>query len=621
MESKKLFSSAGFFGYRLPYAEFQTQDKETLRYMGKIGVNPIILSPMNTATSLGVPYSPYPPIWRWYGSYDFDLLDKQFKDVLHEHPDADFIVMVDLNSPMWLARQMCVDSFYDISECALDERWCNLMLDYLEKFLTHCETSWKNRIRGYLLACGRTQEWIEYNAMKAGLRKTANYPAWCKKEGLPLLPIPNGAELKQAAKGIVFDPATQQHIIQWQRYSCAVTADLAIRFVSAARQWVRPGLELGYFFGHVVHELSATGHNDVERAFRTAPPNFQIGAACNCPPEMGAGGGDIGIDHMYSRYGVRYVHEVDRILSTSNTTLGGGDIRLLTEDNAPIWRGTQNSAEDIACIRREMAFALIRKQAIWWFNIWGNAFRTSEVRNELASMKKLWEDYAPRSTGSDADILVVYDPESCYYLNSSAPECAILRQTLSRAGLAFDTALTTDLAYGIPDRYRLVIFQNPVHLTSQSLQHIRENVLKNNRTILWLLGPGLVTDDRYSPETVRELTGFEPGSAGLCSRDFAGYRSLFAADARVADTPEVLKKIAAEAGCHAFLRNIPAAWWSSPEFLMIHTAKGGRDTVYLKQKVKQVTELFSGRVIAENTDHFETGFQAPETVLYYLSPL
>ena len=105
------------------------------------------------------------------------------------------------------------------------------------------------------------------------------------------------------------------------------------------------------------------------------------------------------------------------------------------------------------------------------------------------------------------------------------------------------------------------------------------------------------------------------------SKEFAGYRSLFAADARVADDPEVLKKIAAEAGCHAFLRNIPAAWWSSPEFLMIHTAKGGRDTVYLKKKVKQVTELFSGRVVAENTDHFEAELQTPETVLYYLSPL
>lgn len=616
--TRGLFEPAGFFGYRLPYAEFQTLDKETLRFMGSIGVNPVILSPMNTATSLGVPYSPYPPVWRWYDLVDLDLVDRQFKDVLREYPGAEFLVMADLNSPMWLARQMCVDSFYDVSECALDERWRKLVLGYLEKFLTHCETKWGDRVKGYLLACGRTQEWIEYNPMKAGLRKSANYPKWCAEHGLDVLPIPNGAELKTCAHKIVCDPVKEAHVIQWRRYSCSVTADLAITVVREARKLVRPEVKLGYFFGHVVHELGSTGHNDVERAFRTAPADFQIGAACNCPPEMGAGGGDIGIDRMYSRYGVRYVHEIDRILSTSNTTLGGGDIRLLTEDNSPIWRGTANTPEDIACIRRETAFALIKRQALWWFNIWGSAFRSAEVRNEIARMKRVWDAYAPTSTGSDADILVVYDPEGAYYIDDRAPECAIVRAALSRAGLAFDTATASDLSEPVPERYRLVIFQNPLHQTAESLADLRKNVLTGNRTMLWLFGPGAVTDTAFTPETVETLTGFPFGTEGLCERDFGAYRSLYAYDARIVNEPGVLKKIAADAGCHKFAEGIDCAYWSSREFLMVHTAKGGHAAIRLKRKVREVTELFSGRKVAANTDVFEADFAAPETVLYYL---
>ena len=39
----------------------------------------------NTDSSLGQPYCKYPPVWRWFGKYDFASLDKQYDDVLAVH--------------------------------------------------------------------------------------------------------------------------------------------------------------------------------------------------------------------------------------------------------------------------------------------------------------------------------------------------------------------------------------------------------------------------------------------------------------------------------------------------------------------------------------------------------
>jgi hypothetical protein len=44
----------------------------------------------------------------------------------------------------------------------------------------------------------------------------------------------------------------------------------------------------------------------------------------------------------------------------------------------------------------------------------------------------------------------------------------------------------------------------------------------------------------------------------------------------------------------------------------------GQQDIYLKKTVSKVTELFSGKIIAENTDCFSYRFSSPDTVLFYL---
>ena len=58
--------------------------------------------------------------------------------------------------------------------------------------------------------------------------------------------------------------------------------------------------------------------------------------------------------------------------------------------------------------------------------------------------------------------------------------------------------------------------------------------------------------------------------------------------------------------------------YANDKLISVHTADGGKETIYLPRKVKQVKELYSDKIVAENTDKFEYEFKKPDTALFEL---
>ena len=67
--------------------------------------------------------------------------------------------------------------------------------------------------------------------------------------------------------------------------------------------------------------MMAEGQHECERVFDTAPPDFVIGASCNSKRDIGCTSGYIATLQMLKRRGIMYLHECDRITSTTNRTL------------------------------------------------------------------------------------------------------------------------------------------------------------------------------------------------------------------------------------------------------------------------------------------------------------
>lgn len=82
---------------------------------------------------------------------------------------------------------------------------------------------------------------------------------------------------------------------------------------------------------------------------------------------------------------------------------------------------------------------------------------------------------------------------------------------------------------------------------------------------------------------------------------------------------DVLRRLAREAGAHIYC-DVEEPLYANDRMLALHTITGGLRTIALPRKCRRVTELFSGRVVAENTDHFEDTLTAPCTVLYEMEP-
>lgn len=597
--------------YRLPYGKFLHTEWETLEFMRDAGVDLVCVSPMNTINSVGDPYSDYPLIWKWDEVYDFSVLNRQLEDVLMHHPSARFIVVVDLNSPIWLARRLSLDSFYEVSNCSLHHEWKRLTLAYLKAFLEYNESRWGNRTEGYVIACGRTLEWIEIQNRKPAILKNIHFREWCRQRGLPELEVPTISDDVEYTHPFVYDPEKDLASLQWLHYVNELTADLVIEFISAARGMIRKEAKIGIFYSHI-RDGGIFGHLDCERVLDSAPPDFVLGAACNRPADIGCDSGYIGVTEMLKRRNINFLFECDRITSDANlkmsefVTLSGG-----------IWDGWKSEADDIAGLKRELGMALVNRHSFWFFNIWGGMYRTPGVRRMIRRAAEVWKQYAPLSTGSAAEILLVIDPESNYHLHDVPQfrKFPRLENRFSAAGLPVDTATWEDLKMMNVSRYRMIIFENLVVLNAEKESLLRERICRDGRTVIFIHQAGIIRNGVYAEANVEQFTGIPADGQEIHIRDLESWRLVYTPDAD-ALTTETLFRLAGEAGVHIYAEE--TAFHVSREFLSVHCASGGQRKIRLPFQAERITEIFEGRVIAENTDTFSDFFASPGTNIYFI---
>ena len=129
------------------------------------GVKQFCVFPSNTTNSLGQNYSEYPFNWYFFNEYEFEHVDQQLQDILEIAPDAEILFMIDLNTPYWLVRQLqgtLCDSMLGLTDALTTPAWRDAVTKYMHDLLTHVETTFPGRIAAYILACGQTDEWMDY---------------------------------------------------------------------------------------------------------------------------------------------------------------------------------------------------------------------------------------------------------------------------------------------------------------------------------------------------------------------------------------------------------------------------------------------------------------------------
>ena len=614
-----------YFAYRSFWPEH-----DTMKRFASVGVHTYCVFPSNTCNSLGEPYSKYPVVWRYPEVYDWDALDRQFDEIVAFDPDAEFICMVDLNSPTWLARSLGMrgdgsfDSFIDLSNCLSSAAWREAAHKYLDDFLTHMEGRYGARVRAYVLACGQTDEWMDYCGERTSRAKNSAFVAWQKDKGLTPEPWPRTVAFDVASfENLVRDPASERAVLAAQRFEQELIADGIIEFAKSTREHIGEDKEIGVFFGYIL-ELTdwravGCGHLDYERVMASEYVDFFISPGTYSERPMGGGSGSMAPNGTILNYGKRRLHETDHRTTTYNCALNE------FVGIAPIARwGSED--EDVAGLRRELCLALTDRASIWFFDMWGGSFQSARAIENVGVMKRVWDKCQGAQGASAAEILLVVDPQSAERVNGREARSSLIyhrtRNLLNHTGAPFAVCSLNDLATFDLSRVKFAILPGSFYLTEERCKLLRERLLRDDRVALWLGPAGIDDGERLDLDRVAAITGAPYNDTkgavvervGLLGVGDGAWRSAALTDYNALDSAK-LRELARVAGVNLYVEGDEPVY-ATERLLAIHAKSGGVKEIRLPRRAKRVTELFSEREVARDVDVFRYEFQTPETALF-----
>lgn len=587
------------------------------RFAEQADVNVVTLFPANTYNMLGSPYCAYPPNWTWWGTIDEKAIDRQFDEVIAVNPQVKFICLVDLNTPYWMYRRLGLqgyDSFCGLSNALCSNKWRAETEGYLRLFLSHVESRYADRMLGYVLACGKTTEWMDVSDWYASPNKTEKWDAWRRAKGLAPAPVPPLSRIRQASfDNFIRDPARERDVLDYVAFSNEIVADAIVRFAAKARETIPADRKLGVFFGYVLQlwsgALTSYGHLDYERVFASPDLDFFISPGSYFDRAMGAGTGFMGVHGTCRRYGKTWVHEIDHWMTGSRSPHAS-----ITPGANKMWK---TEGEILAGLKRETGFATVSGESLWCFDMWGGFFSTDAQMKTLARAKAIWSSEAGRAAAVPDTALIV-DPQSLLQINDQHAYTPLLyqrlRSELSRTGAAFEAYSFDDLGQVDLSAVRLFVFPATFLLTPERRARLAREVFRPGRTALFLYAPGISDGQTLDVARVRELTGADFGAKGLNWSARNGCQLAYLANYADVDMP-LLRQVQARAGVHFYAdAGLPVV--TDGRLLSVHDALGGRRTIRLPFRAARVTELWSGRVVAEGVEAFDYAFGSPDTALF-----
>jgi hypothetical protein len=610
-----------FFSYRSFWAEF-----EAMKQFREAGVNTVCVFPANTDNSLGKPYCEYPPVWRWFDKYDFASLNKQFDDVLAVNPDTEFICMIDLNTPSWLQRQMALrghcaecESFSMLSCACANPEWRKFTGEYLKTIVKHMEAHYGDRVKAYLLACGATDEWMDYSRGSAGRAKTAAWTEWLEKHGRDKIPVPALERIDRADfENLIRNPQHEQDVVDYTQFSGDVIVDTVLEFAAETRTLIPAQRQIGMFFGYILEltrdRMVSAGHLEYERLYASDDIDFFISPGTYQDRPIGGGSGFMVPYGTLKRHGKKFLHEIDHRTHTYNCDL---DEYVSIGWMFP-WK---NQAETDAGLKREFALAMVNQTSLWCFDMWGGVFITQETMKLVEKSREIWETYTQKPLKSVAEVALVVDPQSARLLNDKNPLCSKIyaetRNKLNRLGAPFDVISVNDLVAMDISQYKLLVMPGLFELTPGKETMFKEYVFNSGRTVLFVYAPGISDGTKLDTNNVEKLSGVEFQTPGLSLCPQENWLSAYVPDYDTL-SPAILKQLANETGVTIYCQEeIPV--YANERLVAIHTAEGGHKTISLPCACDSVTELYTGLKITVEDKCFTYEFKSPDTAVFNIT--
>jgi len=606
-------SKEKFFAYRSFWPE-----TAAMRAFGEAGVDVYAVMPSNSFNSLGEPYCKFAPFWVWYNTYLWNVVDEQFDIVIRQNPRARFICMIDINSPIWLARSINYhfglggDSYHEISNSFCTPKWLANTTGMVKAYVKHMEERYGDRIYAYIIAGGGTDEWYDRSQGRANIFKEAAWKKYLKERGLPDWKSPRAEELTAPAfDNAYFDPATQMPRIEYLRFHEKLVADAMDYFTKIVRDMVGGKREIGAFCGFLPSTFDDyTGKSDNRRPYSSPFNDFLGDPGQYDNREFGMGGGMNAPVKSLKMRGKHWFQEVDHRTHTYNP-----DLTPYIRISGVHDRGTAKCQADTdALLKREFSLAAVMQNSLWCFDMWGGLFRTPETMELVGKAHKIWQEHKNDNLPVRAEILCIADPDSGGYMNTLP--VVHFKHLLFSCGAPFDHIFFDDISKVDMSKYKVVVLPHSCEITPEKKKILDKCVFNGGRVVITTAGFGIIDGKKLDPSFTEKLTGFKYKTAGINKKDMGGWTSVYAGDEKSFNKQNFMELIKS-AGVHTYTDE-PLPVYANEKLVAIHTKEGGKKTVYLPRKVSKAKELFTDKIIDANGDKFDYLFASPDTALFEL---
>jgi hypothetical protein len=637
------------------------------------------------------------------GKTDFSQPLAGLRTVLEMDENAYVMVRIYMATPGWWHKQHPDQLAQTLIkpdpgiESAASQAWVDDTNALLNKYLAALEKSpYGKRILGYHLDWGRPYGEWHYPGFSqipdSSPVMTTQFRRWLAVQygaqpEFATVQIPDLDARNQSYSASIFrDPANpvERRVADYYRCQHDALSNSMLSFCKTAKRAVGGKKLIGVFYGYYFHmglnntEQAEGGHLALAKVLASPDVDFLSGPYSYQYESRKVGGDGCirTITESVKLHGKLFITEVDE-----PTYLGcsqGVDIK---------GRGTDTLAGSLSAMRRNFANTLIHGTDSWWFDIGpkdtlggfaGGWWNTPEFLTELKRFKGIASDSLTHNRASAAQIAVVCNPDSYYYIvchlsGKDKLTHPLLHQTVStmyHAGAPFDLVLASDLERLDYPRYKLLVFLDTFFLTPAERQTIERKVKANGHTVLWVYAPGYITPASLSVQAMSELTGmqtelvpelhfaqvtpvanpilnadgalqpfgvpvpvlpvfavndktvqvlgniFGTGQCGFALKKFPDWTSIYTYAAPTS-TP-LLRRIYRLAGVHVY-NDADDVLYADRNYVAITGLTGGPRTIRLPAKA-EVTDLFSGKRLADSAREFSFPFDAGSTRLFLVAP-
>ncbi len=404
---------------------------------------------------------------------DYKEFDGVVGGILAECPDALIFPRINIAMPRkWIADNTdeCVSTSSGMREALWSKRFLDDGAKLLEKLVSHIRSSaYSNRIAGYQVCGGTTQEWMHHDM--AGSFSEKGFQQFCKwmkeKYGKTNVPV--------ITKDDLFKPGFNETVSRYGEFCCETAAAAVEHFCKTLKSLINNEQIVGAFYGYnaFVND-TLLGLSGLRHIIDSPYIDFFSSPCCyDCNRNLGIDWGDMIAEKSLKLHNKLYFVECDirtsltKRMQESRPGWYTGDYFKLVDDegNKTVWSGPDTLGLSVSAIRKAFAHQLTKSSGIWWFDMWGGWYHNEKIMLELSEMRNIAENSKANADAYPSADTVVFIDEKAYFNNPRCSDCCNsvnnIRVAMGNTGIPFDLCMTED-AKKVIGKYKAGIFTTPL---------------------------------------------------------------------------------------------------------------------------------------------------------------